>query len=46
MIADIEMSVELWLIGFVISMVVSTAGFVLLIVDLAKAIKEEKRVKR
>ena len=46
MIADIEMTVEFWLIGFVISMVVSTAGFVLLIADLAKAIKEEKRAKR
>ncbi|KGR73540.1 hypothetical protein [Ureibacillus manganicus] len=46
MIADIEMTVEFWLIGFVISMVVSTAGFILLIADLAKAIKEEKRAKR
>lgn len=41
-LTDIQMSFNFWLIGFLISLLVSGAGIVLLIVDLAKAIREEK----
>lgn len=46
MLSDIQMTFTFWLIGFLISMLVSCAGIVLLIVDLAKAIKAEKLAKR
>ena len=39
MLSDIQMSIQFWLTGFIISMLVSCAGIVLLILDLAKAIK-------
>ena len=42
MLSDIQMSIQFWLTGFIISMLVSCAGIVLLIIDLAKAIKAEK----
>lgn len=41
-LTNIQMSFNFWLIGFLISLLVSGAGIVLLIVDLAKAIREEK----
>ena len=43
MLADIPMSFPFWLTGFIISMLVSCTGIVLLIINLAKAIKAEKR---
>lgn len=46
MLTDIPMSFNFWLTGFLISMLVSAAGMVLLIVDLAKAIKAEKLAKK
>jgi hypothetical protein len=45
MLSDIQMSIQFWLTGFIISMLVSCAGIVLLIIDLAKAIKAEKNRK-
>lgn len=45
MLSDIQMSIQFWLTGFIISMLVSCAGIVLLIIDLAKAIKAEKNQK-
>ncbi|MBM7609092.1 hypothetical protein QUF56_02355 [Ureibacillus composti] len=42
LLADLEMTFQFWLIGFLISMLVSGAGIVLLILDLWKAIKLEK----
>ena len=46
MLTDIQMSFNFWLTGFLISMLVSAAGMVLLIIDLAKAIKAEKLAKK
>ncbi|MFY3790411.1 hypothetical protein ACOQFO_01630 [Ureibacillus sp. MALMAid1270] len=43
MFFDFGMTFEVWLIGFLVSMAISAAGFVLLIFDLARAIKAEKR---
>ncbi len=45
MFTDIQMTFNSWLIGFIISLLVSFAGMVLLILHLAKEIKEEKRLK-
>ena len=45
MLSDIQMSIQFWITGFIISMLVSCAGIVLLIIDLAKAIKAEKNRK-
>jgi len=45
MFFDFGMTFEVWLIGFLVSMAVSATGFVLLIIDLARAIKAEKRSK-
>lgn len=41
-----EMSLTVWLVGFLFAMVVSIVGIVLLIIDLFKAIKEEKLAKQ
>ncbi|SOC39326.1 hypothetical protein SAMN05877842_105163 [Ureibacillus acetophenoni] len=46
MFTDIQMSFNFWLIGFLVGMLVSAAGMVLLIIDLAKAIKAEKLAKK
>ncbi|CAM5195035.1 putative protein OS=Ureibacillus acetophenoni OX=614649 GN=SAMN05877842_105163 PE=4 SV=1 [Ureibacillus acetophenoni] len=45
MFFEFGMTFEVWLIGFLISMAVSATGFVLLIIDLARAIKAENRSK-
>jgi len=41
-LSNIQMTFNVWIIGFLFSMLVSIVGIVLLIVDLAKAIKAEK----
>ncbi|SOC15609.1 hypothetical protein SAMN05880501_108115 [Ureibacillus xyleni] len=44
-LTNIQIPFTAWLIGFLISLLVSVAGMVLLIIYLAKEIKEEKRRK-
>lgn len=45
-LSNIQMTIEFWLIGFLISLFVSFVGIVLLIIDLAKAIKTENKLKQ
>jgi hypothetical protein len=44
-LADIQLSFTAWLIGFLLSLVVSGAGIIMLIVYLFKEIKAEKQSK-
>ena len=46
MYVNIQMSFSLWLTGFLISMLIAASGAVMVIVYLAKGIKEDKRENR
>ena len=46
MYVNIPMNFGLWLTGFLISMLIAASGAVMLIVYLAKGIKEDKRGNR
>lgn len=45
MFADLRMDFNLWIIGFLVSMVVAISGTVMLIIYLARGIKADKASK-